>query len=174
MVIPMVATEYKTERVLIDQGSFANILYWSTYQKLELPPSKLNECLGILYGFAGEQVPIKGVIELETMFGENSGVKSILVLYTIVDVEASYNIIMGQSTLNSRAKSKECLGQFSPGQTMLRRQFKGGVLTSLTSPTYPSTVNVYEHERPHPTKDLKETQVGLSTTHKTKIGVALG
>ncbi|RDX58323.1 hypothetical protein CR513_62369, partial [Mucuna pruriens] len=43
MVISVVATEYKIERVLVDQGSFANILYWSTYQKLRLSLSKLNE-----------------------------------------------------------------------------------------------------------------------------------
>ncbi|RDY13849.1 hypothetical protein CR513_01171, partial [Mucuna pruriens] len=34
IVILVVVTEYKVERVLIDQGSLANILYWSTYKKL--------------------------------------------------------------------------------------------------------------------------------------------
>ncbi|RDX66335.1 hypothetical protein CR513_54912, partial [Mucuna pruriens] len=36
MVISVVATEYKIECVLIDQGSSANILYWSTVQKMQL------------------------------------------------------------------------------------------------------------------------------------------
>ncbi|RDX66936.1 hypothetical protein CR513_54244, partial [Mucuna pruriens] len=34
--------------------------------KLKLPSSHLIECLGSLYGFAGEQVSIMGTIELET------------------------------------------------------------------------------------------------------------
>ncbi|RDX95528.1 hypothetical protein CR513_21936, partial [Mucuna pruriens] len=34
MVISVVVAEYKIERVLIDQGSSANILYWSTVQKM--------------------------------------------------------------------------------------------------------------------------------------------
>ncbi|RDX74024.1 hypothetical protein CR513_46273, partial [Mucuna pruriens] len=36
MVISVMATEYKIEHVLIDQGSSANILYWSTVQKMQL------------------------------------------------------------------------------------------------------------------------------------------
>ncbi|RDX91641.1 hypothetical protein CR513_26349, partial [Mucuna pruriens] len=36
MVISVVAVEYKIEHVLIDQGSSANILYWSTVQKMQL------------------------------------------------------------------------------------------------------------------------------------------
>ncbi|RDX76123.1 hypothetical protein CR513_43917, partial [Mucuna pruriens] len=80
--------------------SSANILYWSTYQKLRLLLSKLNECSRTLYGFAGEQVPVKGVIELENVFGESSSIRCIPVLYTVVDVDASYNIIMGRPTLN--------------------------------------------------------------------------
>ncbi|RDX93752.1 hypothetical protein CR513_23946, partial [Mucuna pruriens] len=36
MVISVVAVEYRIEHVLVDQGSSANILYWSTYQKLKV------------------------------------------------------------------------------------------------------------------------------------------
>ncbi|RDX60537.1 hypothetical protein CR513_61310, partial [Mucuna pruriens] len=51
IVISVVAAEYKIERVLIDQGSSANILYWSTYHKMKLSPSSLTECPRALYGF---------------------------------------------------------------------------------------------------------------------------
>ncbi|RDX92742.1 hypothetical protein CR513_25081, partial [Mucuna pruriens] len=100
MVISVVAVKYKVERVLIDHGSSANILYWSTYKKLGLPPTDLDPYTGKLYGFAGEQVAIKGVIELETTFGEHNHTRTILVLYSVVDVEASYSIIMGRPALN--------------------------------------------------------------------------
>ncbi|RDY01912.1 hypothetical protein CR513_14696, partial [Mucuna pruriens] len=100
MVILVVTAEYKVERVLIDQGSSANILYWSNYKRLGLQPANLEACSGKLYGFAGEQVTIKGVIELETTFGERGHARTIPMLYTIIDVDASYNIIMGRPTLN--------------------------------------------------------------------------
>ncbi|RDX92555.1 hypothetical protein CR513_25304, partial [Mucuna pruriens] len=95
MVVSMITTEYKVEK-----GSSANILYWSTYRKLGLSAASLEECSGTLYGFAGEQVTIMRVIELETTFGEGNHVHSIPVLYTMVDVNVSYNIIMGRPTLN--------------------------------------------------------------------------
>ncbi|RDX67625.1 hypothetical protein CR513_53471, partial [Mucuna pruriens] len=100
MVISIEVAEYKVERVLIDQGSSTNILYWSTYKKLGLQPTDMEPCVGKLYGFTGEQVEIRGGIELETTFGERSYARTIPVLYTIVDVEASYKVILGRPTLN--------------------------------------------------------------------------
>ncbi|RDX80116.1 hypothetical protein CR513_39368, partial [Mucuna pruriens] len=35
---------YKVERVLIDQESLANVLYWTTFQKLGLLELDLEEC----------------------------------------------------------------------------------------------------------------------------------
>ncbi|RDX88956.1 hypothetical protein CR513_29377, partial [Mucuna pruriens] len=98
MVIFVVAKDFKIERVLIDQGSSTNILYGSTYRRMGL--SGLKETLGCLYGFLGERVPIRGTVELDTIFGEGSNAKMILVLYTVVEAEASYNIIMGRPALN--------------------------------------------------------------------------
>ncbi|RDY08109.1 hypothetical protein CR513_07709, partial [Mucuna pruriens] len=93
MVISVVTIEYKVERVLINQGSSTNILYLSTYKRLGLQLANLETCSGKLYGFVG-------VIELETTFGKRSHVRTILVLYTVVDVDALYNIIMGRLSLN--------------------------------------------------------------------------
>ncbi|RDX63593.1 hypothetical protein CR513_57958, partial [Mucuna pruriens] len=97
MVVSVVVVEYKIERVLIDQGSSANILYWTTAKKMGL--RNLTECQGALYGFVGERVPIKGIVELEITFGDKVEVKTIPVLYTVVDAEASYNIIIGRPML---------------------------------------------------------------------------
>ncbi|RDX92034.1 hypothetical protein CR513_25895, partial [Mucuna pruriens] len=98
MVISIVAEDFKIERVLVDQGSSANILYGSTYRRMGL--SGLKETPGCLYGFSGERVPIKGTVELDTIFEEGSNAKMISVLYTVIEAEASYNIIMGRPALN--------------------------------------------------------------------------
>ncbi|RDX63122.1 hypothetical protein CR513_58483, partial [Mucuna pruriens] len=98
MVISVVVADFKIERVLIDQGSSANILYRSTYRRMGLSESK--ETSGCLYGFSGERVPIRGTVELDMVFGEGSSARVIPVLYTVVEVEASYNIIIGRPALN--------------------------------------------------------------------------
>ncbi|RDX96594.1 hypothetical protein CR513_20733, partial [Mucuna pruriens] len=100
MVISMGVTGYKVERVLIDQGSSANILYRSTLEKMQLPTGLIQPCPGNLYGFAGECVPILGTVELETCLGERLVDRTILIQYTIVDAPASYNIIVGRPALN--------------------------------------------------------------------------
>ncbi|RDY09085.1 hypothetical protein CR513_06612, partial [Mucuna pruriens] len=64
MVISLVETKYKVERVLVDHRR--------------------------------EQVKIKGVVNLRTTFGTGPSVKTILLMFTV----ASYNIILGRSTLN--------------------------------------------------------------------------
>ncbi|RDX72541.1 hypothetical protein CR513_47966, partial [Mucuna pruriens] len=71
-----------------------------TCKKLGLQPTDLEACIGKVYGFAGEQVTIKSVIELETTFGERTNARTIPLLYTVVNVDASYNIIMGRLALN--------------------------------------------------------------------------
>ncbi|RDY06590.1 hypothetical protein CR513_09399, partial [Mucuna pruriens] len=193
MVISVVAAEYKIERVLVDQGSSANILYWTTAKKLGI--QNLTKCQGALYGFAGERVPIKGTVELETTFEEDrNGARTIPVLYTVVDAEASYNIIIGRPTLNRLEATVSihhlCM-KFPVGQTIATVWADVGIARrcyedSLKVESTPKGqgVNVLDfdldprhfstEERPHPVGDLKEVQIGPSDTQKTKIDKTLG
>ncbi|RDY13815.1 hypothetical protein CR513_01209, partial [Mucuna pruriens] len=100
MVISVVVAEYKVERVLIDQGSSTNILYWSIYKKLGLKLTDMEPYVGKLYGFAGEHIQIKGLVELNAIFGERGYTRTISVSFMVVDVKASYNIIIGRPALN--------------------------------------------------------------------------
>ncbi|RDX68785.1 Retrovirus-related Pol polyprotein from transposon 17.6, partial [Mucuna pruriens] len=191
MVISVIATKYKVERVLIDQGSSANILYWSAFQKMGL--RRLNESQGALYSFAGECVPIKGTIELEMVFGEGETVRIISVLYTVIDDEASYNIIIGRPALNRLGAIVStyhlCMkfpigrrvGSIWADSRLARRCYEDSLKIGGSIPA--STVNVldfdldprcvYESERPHPVEDVKSIQIGPSACHVTKVGTAL-
>ncbi|RDX72674.1 hypothetical protein CR513_47800, partial [Mucuna pruriens] len=162
MVISVVTVEYKVERVLIDQERSANILYWSTYKRLGLQLADLEACSGKLYGFAGEQVTIKGVIELETTFGERGHARTILVLYTIVDVDPSYNIIMGRPTVNKLGVVVSTLHlcmKYPVGQEVEEPDMN--VLNLDLDPKCED-----EHERPLPTEDMKEVSIRPKPAHK--------
>ncbi|RDX85216.1 hypothetical protein CR513_33633, partial [Mucuna pruriens] len=54
------------------EGSSANMLYWSMYVKMGLKSIDMEPYTRKLYGFAGEQVEIRGAVELETTFGEGN------------------------------------------------------------------------------------------------------
>ncbi|RDX85694.1 hypothetical protein CR513_33079, partial [Mucuna pruriens] len=45
MVISVIIANYRVEKVLVDQGSLANILFWLAFQKLGFSESSLEECL---------------------------------------------------------------------------------------------------------------------------------
>ncbi|RDX79706.1 hypothetical protein CR513_39847, partial [Mucuna pruriens] len=193
MVISVVATEASldTPRQLYQHFILVNTpeIGTTTIQAIRVLKDPLWLC--------GERVPVKGVIELETVFGENSGAKSIPVLYTVLDVEASYNIIMGRPALNRLGAVVSTLhlcmklpvegrvGSVWANSHLPKRCFEDNlkVGSQPPQPAHPA-INVldlnldprckYEHERSHLAEDLKEIQVGLFTAHMTKIGVALG
>ncbi|RDX88402.1 hypothetical protein CR513_30001, partial [Mucuna pruriens] len=196
MVISIEVAEYKVERVLIDQGSSANILYWSTYLKLGLRPIDMAPSVGKLYGFTDKQVEIRGVMELETTFGERNHARTIQVCYTIVDVEASYNIIMGRPALNKLGAvvstyllcmkysvGKE-VGKIWVDHHVARKRYEDSLRIGLRpAQINRPNVNVLdldmdprcddERERPSPTEDLKEVTIDPNSAHKTKMGTAM-
>ncbi|RDX78297.1 hypothetical protein CR513_41446, partial [Mucuna pruriens] len=194
MVILVVVAEYKVERVLIDQGSSTNILYWTTYIKLGLKPIDVEPYVGKLYGFAGKQVEIRGAVELETTIGEGNHARTIpILLYTIVDVGVPYNIIMGRSALNKLGAmvstyhlcmkysvGKE-IGRVWADHLVVRHCYEDSL--RIGSQANRLDVNVLDldldhrcdddQEKPLPAEDLKEINIGPDPTHKTKIGTTL-
>ena len=66
MVISLVTAERTVQRVLVNQGSSADIMFWPTFEKLQLSPAQLRPYGGCLYGFASDQVEVRGYIELRT------------------------------------------------------------------------------------------------------------
>jgi len=54
-----------------------------------------------IYGFSGEQVSIRGYIDLHTVFHEGTQTKTIAIRFLIVDAPTSYNILLGRPSLNT-------------------------------------------------------------------------
>jgi len=101
MVITVEIENYAVKKVLVDQGSSVDILYWATYQKLQLPDTAMVPYDEPIYGFSGEQVSTRGYIDLHTVFREGTQTKIIPICFLIVDAPTSYNILMGRPSLNT-------------------------------------------------------------------------
>ena len=54
-----------------------------------------------IYGFSGEQVSIRGYINLHTVFRDGTQTKTIPIRFLIVDVPTSYNVLLGRPLLNT-------------------------------------------------------------------------
>ena len=55
-VITLLITDYMTRRVLVDNGSSANILYYPTFQQMRLGGDQLRLVCSPLVGFEGMKV----------------------------------------------------------------------------------------------------------------------
>jgi len=75
-------------------------MFWSTFEKLQLSPDQLGPYGGCLYGFAGDQVEVRGYIELRTTFTDGLVSHTEKIRYLVVNALSAYNILLGRPTLN--------------------------------------------------------------------------
>jgi len=101
MVITIDLANCEVRKTLVDQGSSVDVLYWRTFRKMGLKESEIIPLNEQIVGFARERVDTKRYVDLHTRFGEpHRGQKTISVRYIVVDVNISYNALLGQPSLN--------------------------------------------------------------------------
>ncbi|XP_072077721.1 uncharacterized protein [Arachis hypogaea] len=100
VVISIQAGELLVRKTLLDPGSSADVLFYSTFKKMQLSEKMIKPSSGELIGFSRERVPIMGHIWLKTTMGEIPMSKSLDIQYLIVDYYSPYNIIIGRPALN--------------------------------------------------------------------------
>jgi len=86
--------------VLVDQGSSADVMFWTTFNKLQLSPDMLRPYGGCLYGFAGDQVEVRRYLELRTTFTDGAASRIKSIRYLLVNASSAYNMLLGRPTLN--------------------------------------------------------------------------
>ena len=100
VVISVVTAGRKVHRVLVNQGSSADVMFWSTFNKLQLSPDLLKPYTRCLYGFAGDQVEVRGYLELKTTFTDGTTSRTENIRYLVVNANLAYNILLGRPALN--------------------------------------------------------------------------
>ena len=100
VVISIVTAGRKVHRVLVDRGSSADVMYWSTFNKLQLSPDLLRPYTGCLYGFIGDQAEVRGYLELRTTFTDGMASRTESIRYLVVNADSTYNILLGRPALN--------------------------------------------------------------------------
>ncbi|XP_068461695.1 uncharacterized protein [Phaseolus vulgaris] len=100
MVITVEIDKFAIAKVLVDQGSSVDILYWETFKKMKIPEAEIQPYNEQIVGFSGERVDKRGFIDLYTTFGDDYLSKTINIRYLLVNANTSYNILLGRPSIN--------------------------------------------------------------------------
>ncbi|XP_050276061.1 uncharacterized protein LOC126718038 [Quercus robur] len=101
IVITLLIADYTTRRVLVDNGSSADILYLPAFQQMKLGRDRLRPVNSPLVGFGGMRVQPVGTVTLPVVVGAYPQQVTKDVSFLVVDCSSSYNAIIGRPTLNS-------------------------------------------------------------------------
>ena len=97
LVVTLRIGGYDVKRVIIDQGSAADIMYPDLYRGLNLKPENLTAYNSPLVIFEDKMVVPKGQIRLPVQ----TGTDVVEVDFIIIDVFSPYTAIMGRSWLHT-------------------------------------------------------------------------
>ena len=101
LIVSIWVGDYNTHRVLVDNGSFVDILYYSMFQQMRIDREWLVPTNAPLVGFEGTKVYPIDVVTLPVTIGNYPQQITKDVTFLVVNYLSAYNAIIGRPTLNS-------------------------------------------------------------------------
>lgn len=83
---------------IANKGRSADVFYWFTFLKLNIPLKMVKPYPNPLVGFVGEK---GGFVDLLTTFGSGRTHRTLTMTYLLVEVDTYYNMLIGRRTLNA-------------------------------------------------------------------------
>ena len=146
-----------------------------------------------MYGFVGDQVEVRGHIELRTTFIDGTASRTANIKYLVVNIPSAYNILLSRPTLNkigaiasTRHMKMKLLSlegaviTIKSGQKEAKKCYenslktKRGVFGVTTQPPREEGViraEIARARRPEPAEDVQEREIGGKMF---KLGKSLG
>ncbi|XP_043697244.1 uncharacterized protein LOC122648037 [Telopea speciosissima] len=191
LVIKMIITNCIVGRILIDNGSSADILYYDAFEKMLLKPEMLKRVESPLYGFNGALVQVEGSIELLVTVGTEPKLAIVKMNFLVVKVNSTHNGILGWPGLNAlqvvvstphlmmKFPTDYGIGECRGSQIAARRCYEGYLHAKGKEPqmlliNLDDNRDVIEQERSGPAEDLILIEVIPGKAKRTlQIGVGL-
>ena len=100
-MIKAIVANKTIHRVLVDNGSSADIIFASAFDKIGIRREKLKPVNAYLRGFSGERVLPLGSVQLVLTLGDPPHQATTTVRFLIVDAPSAYNMLLGRPSLNA-------------------------------------------------------------------------
>ena len=101
LVIRVIVANKIVHRVLIDNGSSADIIFALAFNKMGIGREKLEPVNTYLLGFSGERVLPLGSVQLVLTLGDPPCHATTTIKFLIVDAPSAYNMLLGRPSLNA-------------------------------------------------------------------------
>ncbi|XP_061364523.1 uncharacterized protein LOC133307959 [Gastrolobium bilobum] len=188
LVISACLANLQVKRVMIDNGSSADILFWDAFRAMNIPG-----CTDFI-GFTGECVQPKGTIEIWVTFEVMPLARTIKVHFYVIEYASAYNVILGRPTIvalkviismphllnefrdstgaivairGDQKEARSCYNTSLRVKSTTHRAEKGNTSINMTN------LDIREDlrdVRPQPDGELEDLQLGPLPENVTKIG----
>ncbi|GFZ08777.1 hypothetical protein Acr_20g0005850 [Actinidia rufa] len=99
LVVSAVIANFNVQRILIDSGNSADILFISVFEKMKIGLDKLHPFHNPLIGFGGNTTQPLGWVNLPITLGTEPHQTTVWQDFIVVDCPSPYNAILGRPTL---------------------------------------------------------------------------
>ncbi|CAB4286862.1 unnamed protein product [Prunus armeniaca] len=96
LVVTLRFANSMVKRVMIDGGSSADVLFWSTFKRMKLDENEIQPNLTPIYAFEGMKAQPIGDVTLPVI----AVGKTLFVTFVVVDAPRVYNAIMGRNWIH--------------------------------------------------------------------------
>ena len=187
LVIRAVVANKTIHRVLIDNGSSADIIFSSTFDKMGIGKEKLEPVSTHLRGFSGEKVLPVGLIQLVLTLGDPPCQATTTTRFLIVDAPSAYNMLLGRPSLNAikaipsayhmmiKFPTISGVGMVRGDQRVARECYSASMKQKAVYNIYLDELEMRDEvlTRPEPSEELEPVQLDDDLEHLAYIGSQL-